>query len=143
MPCAAANSGAAMSRTPTNAAERADFMFTSEIHKSATAYEPDLTAFSRLILSRSTLRAGRLFFESSSRSTLLLEHDLFRKPVSTFRDHALADLLVILLVDVLTDEPHHVARPTDPGQSPFQDDLRHPRTRLHLYLQHARLQRQR
>src|SRR5215211_2439382 len=30
------------------------------------------------------------FFESSSRSRLLLEHDLFRKPVSTFRDHALA-----------------------------------------------------
>src|SRR5258708_28768713 len=93
MPCAAANSGAAMSRTPTNAAERADFMFTSEIHKSATAYEPDLTAFSRLILSRSTLRAGRLFFESSSRSSLLLEHDLFRKPVSTFRDHALVNSL--------------------------------------------------
>src|SRR5262249_50436633 len=34
-------------------------------------------------------RARRLFFESSSHSTLLLEHDLFRKPVSTFRDHAL------------------------------------------------------
>src|SRR5215510_16210782 len=31
------------------------------------------------------------FFESSSRSKLCLEHDLFRKPVSTFRDHALAD----------------------------------------------------
>jgi hypothetical protein len=31
------------------------------------------------------------FFESSSRSSLLLEHDLFRKPVSTFRDHALAE----------------------------------------------------
>src|SRR5215211_9466875 len=29
------------------------------------------------------------FLESSSRSRLLLEHDLFRKPVSTFRDHAL------------------------------------------------------
>src|SRR3954470_22822113 len=29
------------------------------------------------------------FFESPSRSTLLLEHDLFRKPASTFRDHAL------------------------------------------------------
>src|SRR5215467_13969743 len=29
------------------------------------------------------------FFESPSHSTLLLEHDLFRKPVSTFRDHAL------------------------------------------------------
>src|SRR5262249_57083656 len=27
--------------------------------------------------------------ESSSGSSLLLEHDLFRKPVSTFRDHAL------------------------------------------------------
>src|SRR5262245_27815620 len=29
------------------------------------------------------------FCESPSRSTLFLEHDLFRKPVSTFRDHAL------------------------------------------------------
>src|SRR5262249_56523238 len=28
-------------------------------------------------------------FGSSSRSRFLLEHDLFRKPVSTFRDHAL------------------------------------------------------
>jgi len=55
MPCAAANSGAAMSRAAANAAERADFMFTSEIHKSATGYELDLTAFSRLILSRLTL----------------------------------------------------------------------------------------
>src|SRR4029077_11361424 len=34
-------------------------------------------------------RAGCLFFESSSRSDLLSEHDLFRKPVSTFRNHAL------------------------------------------------------
>src|ERR1700739_4665677 len=31
------------------------------------------------------------FLESSSRSTLLVEHDLFRKPVSNFRDHALAE----------------------------------------------------
>src|ERR1700739_3091292 len=30
-----------------------------------------------------------IFFESSSRSTSLVEHDLFRKPVPTFRDHAL------------------------------------------------------
>src|SRR5258708_863958 len=29
------------------------------------------------------------FVESSSRSGLLVEHDLFRNPVSTFRDHAL------------------------------------------------------
>src|ERR1700730_14621908 len=35
-------------------------------------------------------RARCLFFESSSRSILLLEHDLFRKPVPTFRDHAIA-----------------------------------------------------
>src|SRR5262245_14310516 len=34
-------------------------------------------------------RARRLFFESPSRSKLCLEHDLFRKPVPTFRDHAL------------------------------------------------------
>ncbi len=42
------------------------------------------------VLSRaSCTRAGRLFFESSSRSIFLLEHDLFGKPVSTFPDHAL------------------------------------------------------
>jgi hypothetical protein len=35
-------------------------------------------------------RAGRLFLESSSRSSFLFEHDLFRKPLHTFRDHALA-----------------------------------------------------
>src|SRR5262249_8850766 len=34
-------------------------------------------------------RARCLFFESASRSSLLAAHDLFRKPVSTFRDHAL------------------------------------------------------
>src|SRR5215471_6161942 len=28
-------------------------------------------------------------FDSSSRSKFILEHDLFRKPVPTFRDHAL------------------------------------------------------
>jgi hypothetical protein len=32
-------------------------------------------------------RAGRLFFESSPRSIFLLAHDLFRKPVTTFRDY--------------------------------------------------------
>src|SRR5262249_1491646 len=43
-------------------------------------------------------RAGRVFFASSSRSSLLVEHDLFRKPVPSpdqvrarlFRNHALA-----------------------------------------------------
>jgi len=35
--------------------------------------------------------AERLIFEPSSQSTLLAEHDLFRKPASTFRDHALFD----------------------------------------------------
>src|SRR5580700_3284265 len=30
------------------------------------------------------------FLESSSRSILLLEHDLFRKPAPTFRDHAIS-----------------------------------------------------
>jgi hypothetical protein len=35
------------------------------------------------------LERDDLLFESLSRSTLLLEHDLFRKPASTFRDHAL------------------------------------------------------
>src|SRR5262245_53729196 len=33
-------------------------------------------------------RAGRLFLKSSSRSSFLSEHDLFRKPLHTFRDHA-------------------------------------------------------
>src|SRR5262245_60483321 len=37
----------------------------------------------------SASKARILFFESASRFSLLLEHDLFRKPVSTFRDHAL------------------------------------------------------
>src|SRR5215510_4192063 len=31
------------------------------------------------------------FLESSSRSSFLFEHDLFRKPLHTFRDHALVD----------------------------------------------------
>ncbi|TPL04608.1 hypothetical protein FJ567_03065 [Mesorhizobium sp. B2-4-16] len=34
--------------------------------------------------------SGRRFVEPSSRSSSLLKHDLFRKPVPTFRDHALA-----------------------------------------------------
>src|ERR1043166_321704 len=37
---------------------------------------------------RST-RARRLFFESSSRSSFLFEHDLFGKTLHTFPDHAL------------------------------------------------------
>src|SRR5436853_315174 len=36
------------------------------------------------------VQSVRLFSESSARSRLLFEHDLFRKPVSTFRNHALA-----------------------------------------------------
>src|SRR5712692_914506 len=39
--------------------------------------------------SGSCSRAGRRFFESSSRSIFLFEHDLFGKPVPTFPDHAL------------------------------------------------------
>src|SRR5262245_25076116 len=34
-------------------------------------------------------RAWALFFASSPRPSLLVEHDLFRKPVPTFPDHAL------------------------------------------------------
>ena len=34
-------------------------------------------------------RARWLFFETPSCSSLLFKHDLFRKPASTFRDHAL------------------------------------------------------
>src|SRR5262249_8373989 len=41
------------------------------------------------VLSRLLRYAGRLFFESSSRFSFLFEHDLFRKPLHTFRDHAL------------------------------------------------------
>src|SRR5262249_33609798 len=37
------------------------------------------------------LERDDFIFESSSRSNLFVEHDLFRKPMSTFRDHALAD----------------------------------------------------
>src|SRR3984893_5028503 len=40
-------------------------------------------------------RARCLFFESSSRSILLLEHDLFRKPAPTFRDHAIGPLSLL------------------------------------------------
>jgi hypothetical protein len=35
------------------------------------------------------LERDYFFFESSSRSIFLFEHDLFGKPVSTFPDHAL------------------------------------------------------
>src|SRR5262249_6812171 len=41
-------------------------------------------------------RATCLFFESACRSKLCLEHDLFRKPVSTFRDHALCNSTIAL-----------------------------------------------
>ena len=41
-----------------------------------------------------------------SRSALLVEHDLFRKPVSTFRDHALAPIRSLApLGAVLLDRP--------------------------------------
>src|SRR5467141_2959548 len=50
------------------------------------------------------------------------------------------ELLVLRLVDVLTDEPHHVGRTTDAGQSRFEDELRHPRSRLDLDLEDVRLQ---
>src|SRR5690349_14902982 len=41
-------------------------------------------------VTRGILKARWLFFESPSRFRLLLEHDVFRKPVPTFRHHALA-----------------------------------------------------
>jgi hypothetical protein len=40
------------------------------------------------------LERDDFIFESSSRSSLSVEHDLFRKPVSTFRDHALTAWLI-------------------------------------------------
>src|SRR6266852_2049724 len=42
--------------------------------------------------------AGRLFFESSSRSISFFEHDLFGKPVSTFPDHALAKTSGVIMI---------------------------------------------
>src|SRR3954463_11007914 len=48
-------------------------------------------------------RAGCLLFESSSRSTSLFEHDLSRKPVATFRDHALALAGLVALLRLVDD----------------------------------------
>src|SRR3954452_3854559 len=42
-----------------------------------------------VILRRAGSRAGCFLVESSSRSSFLFVRDLFRKPVPTFRDHAL------------------------------------------------------
>src|SRR5216683_6278530 len=73
--------------------------------------------FSALLTSREVgshtrmhARAGGLLFESPSRSGILAEHDLFRKPVSTFRDHALVigrDLRHLLLDESLEFTPQH------------------------------------
>src|SRR5262245_13944747 len=69
-------------------------------------------------------RSRWLFFESPSRSNLLLEHDLFRKPGSTpdqvrgrlFRDHALAPFFgartklqppIDCVCDGIPDAPEH------------------------------------
>src|SRR5262249_50808341 len=54
------------------------------------------------------------FFESSSRSNLFVEHDLFRKPVSTFRDHALENLEQrVDIGDVLAAERRPTAHEID------------------------------
>jgi hypothetical protein len=41
-----------------------------------------------------------LWAESQSRFSFLFEHDLFRKPVPTFRDHALAVMTVVVMPDL-------------------------------------------
>src|SRR5262245_6286718 len=58
------------------------------------------------------------FFESPSRSNLSVARDLFRKPVPTFRDHALRG--VDLAVDVRSDAPalDPVDMERDRGQHP-------------------------
>src|SRR5260370_40319262 len=60
-------------------------------------------------LRRALSRPGRLFFESSSRSIFLFEHDLFGKPVSTFPDHAVGG------VDTYRIHNMMAARATTPG----------------------------
>jgi hypothetical protein len=42
-------------------------------------------------------------FESSSRSNFFLDHDLLRKPVPTFRDHALATPEIRATAEALLD----------------------------------------
>src|SRR5688572_3936778 len=48
----------------------------------------------RRIFGTTLARALSFLVESESRSSFLFEHDLFRKPVPTFRDHALVALAV-------------------------------------------------
>src|SRR5882724_13501049 len=56
------------------------------------------------ILGRLTeIQSGMTFLRKSSRSSLLVEHDLFQKPVPTFRDHALTILAL--------HHPHSILRP--------------------------------
>jgi hypothetical protein len=64
---------------------------------------PDM-AFDALMDELEGRRARSLFFESPSRSTLWLEHDLFRKPASTFRDHALGIPAGLLAFNAPVDE---------------------------------------
>src|SRR5262249_32833838 len=62
-------------------------------------------------------RATCLFFESACRSKLCLEHDLFRKPVSTFRDHALTLVLAgALFLLELPDRIEPGTRRTELGE---------------------------
>src|SRR4051794_9842987 len=58
-----------------------------------------------------------LIFESSSRTSALFEHDPFRKPATTFRDHALE------YPDDHDKANHHADRgQTGPETQPFLDD---------------------
>src|SRR5262249_7090150 len=56
---------------------------------SARTTEPLFSGGTRVAPAPCWPRAGGVFFESSSRSSQLLEHDLSRKTAPTFRDHAL------------------------------------------------------
>jgi hypothetical protein len=59
-----------------------------------------------------------LFFESSSRSIFLFEHDPFRKPVPTFPDHALAATDTKISA---TSSPRPAANPANDTPSVFFD----------------------
>src|SRR5258706_329904 len=48
------------------------------------------TGEARFVLPHGAVGLAWVFFESSSRVSLLLEHDFFRNPGLSFRDHALA-----------------------------------------------------
>src|SRR5215475_10721254 len=66
------------------------------------------------------------FFESSSRFSFLFEHDLFRKPLHTFRDHALVTAAGARRALEPALHPRVLAHATSPPRSDVQpaDKLR-------------------